>query len=167
MQMKSSEVTSRNLPKYWLDRSDARAFDVAQTSLALSSVLRTEIAGQARIAPALHAAEIAVLLLSAAEGAWGRGMADRIVKEIIGAAQLDGLSKAKVYLLVHQAMNLLPETAWAENMLNARRDLLQELRQKGKVLQSAMPANSLKEERVEQEWLREVRETRKSAPSEK
>lgn len=165
--MKSREVPRRNLPQYWLARSDAKAFDLAQTALVFSSKLRTEIAEQARIAPALHAAEIAVLLLSAAEGAWGKGMADRIVKEIVGAAKLDNLSMAKVYLLVHHVLKQLPETAWAENRLSARRDLLEDLKQRGHSLQPSLPAHSLKEERAEQEWLREIRETDTSTPPEK
>ncbi|MEN3292516.1 MAG: hypothetical protein V7642_1769 [Burkholderiales bacterium] len=160
--MKSREVPNRNFPKYWLAMSDAVAFNLVQTALAFSSTLRTEIAEQARIAPALHAAEIAVLLLSAAEGAWGKGKADNIVKQIVGPAALDSASMSKVYLLVHRAMSLLPETAWAADRLNARRDLLNELRQKGYALQPALPAHSLKEEIAEQEWLRTVRETRKS-----
>jgi hypothetical protein len=160
-------VPNRNLSKYWVARSDAKAFDLAQTALAFSSKLRTAIAEQAKIAPALHAAEIAVLLLSAAESAWGKGMADRIVKDIVGAAKLDSLSMAKVYLLVHHVMKHLPETAWAENRLNARRELIEELRQKGHGLQPTMPLHSLKEERTEQEWLRDIRKTGTSAPSEK
>lgn len=165
--MKSREVPSRNLPQYWLARSDAKAFDLAQTAIAFSNKLRTAIAEQVRIVPVLHAAEIALLLLSAAEGAWGKGMADRIVKKIVGAEKLDNLSMAKVYLLVHHVMKQLPETAWAENRLNARRDLIEELKEKGHSLQPALPAHSLKEEKAEQEWLREIRKTDTSTPPEK
>jgi hypothetical protein len=160
--MKSREVPNRNFPQYWLAMSDAAAFNLVQTALAFSSKLRTQIAEQVRIAPALHAAEIAVLLLSAAEGAWGKGKADNIVKQIVGPATLDPLSMAKVYLLVHRALSLLPETAWAADRMNARRDLLNELRQKGHSVQPALPVHSLKEEVAEQQWLRAVRETRKS-----
>lgn len=161
--MKSHEVPNRNFPKYWLAMSDATAFNLAQTAVALCITLRTEIAEKVQIAPALHGAEIAVLLLSAADGAWGKGKADSIVKEIIGPVVLDSSSMSKVYLLVHHTMSLLPETAWAENRISARRDLLDELKQRGYNLQSALPVHSLKEEIAEQEWLRAAREMQKSA----
>ncbi len=161
--MKSREVPTKNFAKYWLAKSDAAAFDLAQTALSLSSKLRTEIAGQMRIAPALQAAEIAVLLLTAAESAWGKGMSDRIVNGIVGHAQLDSMNLAKVYLLVHRALYLLPETAWAANRLNARQDLLAELRKRGYGIQPGMPVHSTREEIVEQEWLRKLRETRAPA----
>ena len=160
---KLREVPNKNFPKYWLAMSDAGAFNLAQSALALASKLRTDIAGQTRIAPAIPAADIAVLLLSAANGAWGKGMSDRIVKEIAGPAQLDSLNLAKIHLLVHRVMNLLPETAWAANRLNARQELLAELRKRGYGLQPAMPARGIKEEIAEQEWLRKLRETRSSA----
>jgi hypothetical protein len=161
--MKERGVPSRNFPKFWLTMSDAAAFNLAQTALALAGDLRTAIAEQAHIAPALHAAEIAVLMLSASEGAWGKGKGEHIVKEVVGKAELDALSMGKVYLLVYRAISLLPETAWAANRLNARRDLLDELRQKGQHLQPILPVHELKEELAEQEWLRMLRETPKVA----
>ena len=160
--MKSRGIKNRNFPKYWLAMSDAMVFNVAQTTLALSRRLRMEIAEQVQIAPALHATEITVLLLSAAENAWGKGWADYIVNEIVGPTALDNPNLAKVYLLVYRTMNLVPETAWAALRLNARRDLLEEIRQKGLGLQPMVPSHSLQEEITEQAWLRTLRETDKS-----
>lgn len=165
--MKSREVPRRNFAEYVQALSDARAFELARTVFEFSRELRTKIAAQVRIDPALHASEIAVLLLSAAEGAWGKGMAEGIVKKIVGTAQLDNLSMSTVYLQVGHVMDLLPETAWAENRLGAQRDLLAELRQKGHDLQPTLPAQPVKEERAEQEWLRDVREKSKPAATEK
>lgn len=163
LHMKSREVPNKNFPQFWLATSDASAFNLAQSALALSSDLRTKIAGRTRIAPAIPAADIAVLLLSAADGAWGKGMSDRIVKEIVGPAPLDSMNFAKVHLLVHSAINLLPETAWPANRMNAKYELLAELRKRGYGLQPAMPVHSIKEEIVEQEWLRKLHEKRAPA----
>lgn len=155
-QMKLREVPNRNLPKLWLIMSDSAAFKLAESALALASQLRTDIANQTRIAPAIPAADIAVLMLSAANGAWGKGMSDRITKEVVGPAQINSLNLAKIHLLVHRSMDLLPDTAWAANRLNAKYELLAELRKKGYGLQPAMPTHPIKEERVEQKWLSQL-----------
>jgi hypothetical protein len=156
--MKPREVPYRNFPKYWLAMSDAAAFTLVQTVLGFAIELRRDIAEHLHVAPNIHAAEIAVLLLSAAEGGWGKGKGVSMVKEIVDPASLDEMRLAKLYLMVHRTLSRLPTTAWPSDRLGARRELLDELREKGRGLQSAMPSHRLKAEEKEQQWLQTARE---------
>lgn len=160
--MKPRDVPNRNFANYWLAMSDAAAFNLAQTALALATRLRTDIAAHVQIAAALPASEIAVLMLTAADAAWGKAMSERLVKEIVGSEELDKPRLAKVYFLVCQAMKQLPESAWDARRLSARQDLLSELGKRGYGLLPALPRNSIKEEIMEKEWIRQLRETRAS-----
>jgi hypothetical protein len=158
--MKEREVPSRNFPSYWLAMSDASAFTIVQSVLAFALDLRRDIAEHVQVVSRLHAAEIAVLLLSAAEGGWGKGKASALVVEIVDVTALSELKAANVYFLVHHALNRLPLTAWPAERLSARQELLDELRAKGHGLHAGMPAHSLKEEERERQWLRAVKAMR-------
>lgn len=158
--MKSREVTSRNLPRYWLAMSDAAAFTLVQSVLAFCTELCRDIATQVEVAPKMHAAEIAELLLSAADNGWSKSKARSMISDIVDDRDLEPEKMAKLCLLLHALVKRLPPTAWPADKRQARREFLDELRQLA-LQDGVAPSHISRAERREQELYRSARELKK------
>ncbi|MEN3291021.1 MAG: hypothetical protein V7642_274 [Burkholderiales bacterium] len=151
--IKKRKVPDRNFPAYWLAMSDAAAFTLVRSVLAFALDLRRDLAEHAQLVSRLHPAEIAVLLLSASEGGWGKGKAAQLADQITDVGSLSAARAATVYLQIHHALSRLPVTAWPAGKEAARGELLDELRSKAHRLHVEIPTRCTVEEEREQQWL--------------
>lgn len=150
--MKGRELPQRNLGRYWLTMSDAAVFTSIQTIYVLAEKLRNDLADKTGVLAKRKAAELGLILASAAEGAWGRGKAGQLVAQIVDLEDLDPARTARVYALIGAAMSALPLTLWPQEKQSVRRELLDELNKHMVRAQIDVPRQQSKIEAREKEW---------------
>lgn len=100
----------------------------------------------------LHYAEIAELLLTAAERGWGKGKGMQLVTQIADLKGVNPRTRARIYTLVRDAMNKLPVTAWPRERMSARKELLEDLDRMVFEAHEEIAPLTTKAERREEEW---------------
>ncbi len=138
--------------RYWLTMSDASAFTLVTSSVAIADSLRRELSDQAKVYVKVTPPELAVILLTAAESGWGKGKANQLVAQISEMKNADAGQRARVFKLVRDAFAQLPLTLWSQDKLAARRELLEEMTRQLHNLQGNLPSLPTREEVREQEW---------------
>src|SRR5450830_86496 len=106
----------------------------------------------------VDAVGLAVILLTAAEAGWGKGKVPQLMAQIIDIAGIGKDTRARAYRLVRDAIAELPLTIWAQDKLNARRELLDELSRQITALQAGMSNFPTQEELREHAWRVELDE---------
>lgn len=152
----------RSMGRYWLTMADSSAFTLVRSSIAAAQELRQELADQVSLPAKQGSAELAVVLLTAAESGWGKGKASQLVSQIVemnGPAQK---VKGLIYLLVRDAMAKLPLVLWPQEKQTARRELLEELTRQLNLFQVEMTTNPSREELRERLWREAVTTLRKN-----
>lgn len=153
----------RSLGRYWLTMADSSAFMLVSTAIGVADELRRELADQTGLATRQRSAELAVVLLTAAESGWGKGKAAQLVSQIVemnGPAQA---VKGRIYLLVRNALAKLPLVLWAQDKHGARRELIEELTRQMNHFQAEMITNPSREELRERQWREAVEAMRRGA----
>ncbi|ADJ62301.1 hypothetical protein G5B88_03945 [Herbaspirillum seropedicae] len=99
---------------------------------------------------------LTVILLTAAEAGWGKGKVPQLMAQIVDIGGIDKNARARAYRLVRDAIVELPLTIWAQDKLNARRELLDELNRQVTALQAGMSNFPTPEELREDAWRQEL-----------
>lgn len=153
-----------SFPSYWLSMQTVRAYTLAQSAIAFAQDLARGIAEQIKRAPALKEVEIAQLLLGAANNGWGKSKAGDLVNGIIAPDGLDLGQRALACRKVRAALARLPLTAWSNESLGARAELLDELQNRAAMYDSAIPGhNNNRESRIWQARLEQAMRARRPA----
>ncbi|KQZ44750.1 hypothetical protein [Duganella sp. Root1480D1] len=142
----------RNLGRYWLTMSDAKAFTVVRSVFDIAEALRRDLADQAALVAQPDVPELAVQLLTAAETGWGKAKAVALMAQLGDVKPLPAAARGRAWSLLRIAMEALPATLWAADKLGTRRELLDELLRQAEAAQSELPLLPGKAERREQEW---------------
>jgi len=153
---------SRSMGRYWLTMADSSAFTLVRSTIATAEALRRDLADKAHLTPKTGSADLAVILLSAAEAGWGKGKASQLVAQIVELSGPALKRKGHAYLLVRDAMAQLPLVLWPQDKLAVRRELLEELTRQLNLLQIDMTSNPSREELREQQWRDAVAGLRKA-----
>lgn len=154
----------RSMGRYWLTMADSAAFTLVSTAISVAEELRRELADQVGL-PARHgSAELAVVLLTAAEAGWGKGKAAQLVSQLVDMAGPAQAFRGRIYLLVRNAMAKLPLVLWAQDKHSARRELIEELTRQMNHFQAEATTYPSREELQEQAWRDAVSAQRSSAP---
>ncbi|NQE47014.1 hypothetical protein RB25_07535 [Herbaspirillum rubrisubalbicans] len=138
--------------RYWLTMSDASAFTLVRSCIAIADALRVTLCEQEKLLIRQSSAELAVLLLSAAEAGWGKGKVAHLVSQMVEVRNLDNLAKGRVYLLIRDAMARLPMILWPPEKMQMRRELLEELTRQINLYQADVPAVMTRDEIRERQW---------------
>jgi hypothetical protein len=146
----------RSLGRYWLAMSDASAFTLVRSSIAIADVLRRDLADQAHIVTFISAPEVAVQLLTAAEGAWGKGKATHLMAQLADLRGHDCYCRARAWLLLRDAMTSLPTLLWAQEKLGARRELIDDIERQANSARAETAPLPSKLEVQEQQWRESV-----------
>lgn len=152
----------RSMGRYWLTMADSSAFTLVRSAVWAAESLRNDLADQARLATRQSSAELAVVLLTAAESGWGKGKATQLVGQIVDLSGPAQHLRGRVYLLVRDTMARLPLVLWPQEKQAARRDLLEELTRQLNQYQIEMTAHPSREELRERLWREAVTGQRKS-----
>ncbi|ALU89637.1 hypothetical protein [Herbaspirillum rubrisubalbicans] len=142
----------RSMGRYWLTMSDASAFTLVRSCIAIADALRVTLAEQEKLLIRQSSAELAVVLLSAAEAGWGKGKVAHLVSQMVEVRKLDNLAKGRVYLLIRDAMARLPMILWPPEKMQMRRELLEELTRQINLYQADVPAVMTRDEIRERQW---------------
>lgn len=142
----------RSIGRYWLAMSDAAAFTLVRSALAIAGKLRGHVAEQVHVVPPLSGPELAVALLTAAEGGWGKGKAAHLMAEVADLKGIDCLGRAKAWTLLRDAVAELPSGLWLHEKLPLRRELIDELDRQAKAARAELPPLPSKLELQEQQW---------------
>jgi len=142
----------RSMGRYWLTMSDASAFMLVKSSVAVAETLRRELSDKAQVHVRVTAPELAVILLTAAEAGWGKGKASQLISQIAETKNTAIEQRSRVFLLMREAMAKLPLTLWTQDKLQARRELLEELTRQINFMQAEVPSLPSREEVREQAW---------------
>lgn len=138
--------------RYWLAMADSSAFTLVSTAIAVAEELRQELADQAGLSTRQGSADLAVLLLTAAESGWGKSKATQLVSQIVEMGGPAQAVKGRIYLLVRSAMAKLPLVLWAHDKHGARRELIEELTRQLNHFQVEMTTHPSREELRERQW---------------
>lgn len=152
----------RSMGRYWLTMADSSAFTLVTTAISVAEELRQELADQAALPTRQGSAELAVVLLTAAESGWGKGKATQLVSQIVEMGGPAQAVKGRIYLLVRNAMAKLPLVLWAQDKHTARRELIEELTRQLNHFQVEMTTHPSREETREREWRDAVAALRKN-----
>jgi hypothetical protein len=152
----------RSMGRYWLTMADSAAFTLVSTAIGVANELRQELADQAALPTRQNAADLAVVLLTAAESGWGKGKAAQLVSQIVDMGGPAQAVRGKVFLLVRNAMAKLPLVLWAQDKHGARRELIEELTRQLNFFQVEMTTHPSREEMREREWRGQVAALRKN-----
>lgn len=152
----------RSLGRYWLTMSDASAFTLVRSSVSIAEELRRDLSDKEKILVKQGPAELAVLLLTAAEAGWGKGKASHLIAQMVELKKMPNAQKARIIALVREAMAQLPLILWPQDKLQARRELLEELTRQVNHLQLDGPASPTRDEIREREWREAVMAMRKN-----
>jgi len=150
----------RSMGRYWLAMSDASAFTLVRTSIAVADVLRRDMADQAHIVTAISAPEVAVQLLTAAEAAWGKGKATHLMAQLADLRGYDCFCRARAWILLRDAMASLPTILWAQEKLTARRELIDDIERQANAARAETAPLPSKLEVQELQWRESVMEQR-------
>ena len=142
----------RSLGRYWLAMSDASAFTLVRSAIAIADVLRRDLADQAHLVTAINAAQVAVQLLTAAEHGWGKGKATHLMAQLVDLRGHDSFSRARAWLLLREAMASLPTILWAQEKLTARRELIDDIERQANAARAVKAPGTSKLEILEQQW---------------
>ena|GEM_PF-1078317 len=137
---------------YNLTVSDAVVFSIVRTGFKTARDLKRNMVAKADVLSMLHPVEIAVVLFSASELGWGKGKGFQAVNQIADMKHVTPLTRAKVFTVVRDAIDMLPVTAWPAEKLPARKDLLEDLDRLVFEAHAEIPPLTTKEERREEEW---------------
>lgn len=148
--------------RYWLTMSDASAFTLVRSSVAIAEDLRRDLSDQEKVLVKQSAAELAVVLLSAAEAGWGKGKASHLVAQMLELKKTGNAQKARILVLVRDAMARLPLILWPQDKQQARRELLEEFTRQANNLQANEPALPTRDETREREWREAIMALRKN-----
>lgn len=152
----------RSIGRYWLTMSDASAFTLVRSSVAIAEELRRDLSDQEKILVKQGAAELAVVLLTAAEAGWGKGKASHLIAQMLELKKTGSAQKARILLLVRDAMARLPPILWPQDKQQARRELLEEFTRQANQLQVNESALPTRDEIREREWRESIMALRKS-----
>jgi hypothetical protein len=152
----------RSIGRYWLTMSDASAFTLVRSSVSIAEALRTTLSVKEKILVKQSAAELAVLLLTAAEAGWGKGKASHLITQMIELKKIGNAQKGRIFLSVRDAMAQLPLILWPQEKLLTRRELLEELTRLANHLQDDAPSLPTRDEIREREWRESIMALRKS-----
>jgi len=142
----------RSIGRYWLTMSDASAFMLVKSCVAIAENLQRDLSEKTQVYIKMSAPELAVILLTAAESGWGKGKANQLVAQVSEMKNPGALQRARVFKLVRDAMAQLPLTLWSQDKLPARRELLEEMTRQLQHIDGDMPISPSREETREQEW---------------
>jgi hypothetical protein len=142
----------RSLGRYWLTMSDASAFTLVRSSIAIAEELRLALSEQEKMLSRHGNAELAVLLLTAAEAGWGKSKVAHLVSQLVEMRKLDNISKGRVYLLIREAFARLPTILWPQEKMQMRRELLEELTRQVNLYQAEAPTVMTRDEIRERQW---------------
>ncbi|WEF32218.1 hypothetical protein [Pseudoduganella chitinolytica] len=142
----------RSMGRYWLAMSDASAFTLVRSAIAIAHTLRRDMADQARIVPILSAPEIAVQLLTAAEAAWGKGKGTHLMAQLASLRGHDCVCRARAWMVLRDAVTSLPMVLWPPEKLAARRELLDDLERQVNAARAETAPLPSKLEIREQQW---------------
>jgi len=154
---------TRSMGRYWLTMADSAAFTLVSTAIAVAEELRQELADQTSLPTRQPGAELAVVLLTAAESGWGKGKAAQLVAQIVDMNSRTQEHKGTIYLLIRNAMAKLPLVLWAQDKHGARRELIEELTRQLNHFQIEMTTHPSREQLRERAWRDAVAALRKSA----
>jgi len=146
----------RSMGRYWLTMSDAAAFTLVRSSVALAEALRRELADKLKVVAEPGPVEIATVLLTAAEAGWGKGKANQLLAQVVGGSRPGSAQRAGICLCLRDTLAQLPLSLWPQDKLPARRELLEELARQVHVAQADLPAQPSREEIREQAWRDQV-----------
>lgn len=153
----------RSLGRYWLAMADSTAFTLVSTAIAVAEELRQELADQAGLPTRLGSADLALVLLTAAESGWGKGKAAQLVAQLVDLSGPAQAAKGRVYLLVRNAMTKLPLVLWPQDKHSARRELIEELTRQLNHFQIEATTYPSREELRERAWRDAVAALRRDA----
>lgn len=153
----------RSMGRYWLTMSDASAFTLVRSSVTLAEALRRDLAEKLKVVAEPSPAEIATVLLTAAEAGWGKGKANQLITQIIGGGKPPGEQRGGICLCLRDTLAQLPLTLWPQDKLPARRELLEELARQVNLAHADVPALPTRDEIREQEWRDQIAGLRRAA----
>jgi len=142
----------RSMGRYWLAMSDASAFTLVRSSIAIADVFRRDLADQVHIVTHISAPEVAVQLLTAAEAAWGKGKATHLMAELADLRGLDCVTRARAWFLLRDAVASLPTTLWVQEKLAGRRELIDDIERQAHAARAETAPLPSKLEVQEQQW---------------
>lgn len=114
---------------YQLALSDAAAVACVRTGFKLGQEIKRLVTEKTNTPPEMHHTEIGALLLDAAALGWGRGKGLQLTNQIQNVSMAEPLVRAALCAIVRDQIQAMPPTAWPPDRANARRDLLDDLRQ--------------------------------------
>ena len=113
-------------PRMWLSFGDAACFNALQTIFALAGDLRTELWERAAVIARADQTTAALALLSAAES--GSTQADLLAGKLADMKELDPMRAALLFMALYRTVLKMPDSMWAEEVLEQRLALLEELK---------------------------------------
>lgn len=140
-------------PRLWLSLSDAAAFNVVQSSVAIAGELRRDLPLRAGLMP--KETLIATTLAFLGIGEPGGSRAERVVEKIVNGMNASMLQLMQAYMLVSQAVQRLPVAIWQQGNMQQRLDFLDEMRRLAIEKSSAVPSLASPEDELLEKWLRE------------
>ncbi|UWE18933.1 hypothetical protein [Herbaspirillum huttiense] len=146
----------RSMGRYWLTMSDASAFTLVRSSIAIADELRVTLSDKEKLLITQSSAELAVLMLTAAEAGWGKGKMAHLVSQMVDVRKLDNHGKGRVYLLIRDAMTRLPTMLWPQEKMQMRRELLEELTRQINLYQDDASSVATRDEIRERQWRESV-----------
>ncbi|MGI4846645.1 MAG: hypothetical protein ACRYGK_00660 [Janthinobacterium lividum] len=141
-----------DINRFALVLADANAFKHVLSTITLAEELRRDLAAELQILALLDAPEMALVMLTAAEGAWGKHKANSLMNQIIEVSRKDALRRAKAHKLVRQAITKMPAILWPPDKIGARRELLEELDRLAAAAHGTVALKLSKAEEREMEW---------------
>jgi len=157
----------RSIGRYWLTMADSSAFTLVRSAISAATELRQELADQTALPTRQSAAELAVVLLTAAESGWGRGKASQLVSQIVDLSGPAQPMRGRIYMLVRDAMATLPLVLWPQDKQAARRELIDELTRQMNQFQAEMTIHPSRDELRELLWREAVATLRKKESRER
>lgn len=146
----------RSMGRYWLAMSDASAFTLVRSAIAIADALRRDLADQAQVVTSISVPEVAVQLLTAAEGAWGKGKGAHLMAQLADVRGHDCFCRARAWLLLRDAVASLPTVLWPQEKLTARRELLDDIERQANAARAETAPLPSKLEVREQQWRESV-----------
>lgn len=151
----------RSMGRYWLTMADSATFTQVRSTIMVAVELRQELADQTTLSTRQGPAELAVVLLTAAESGWGRGKASQLVSQIVDLTGPAQSVRGRIYMLVRDAMAKLPLVLWPQEKQAARRELIEELTRQMTQFQAEMTIHPSRDEVREELWRQAVADLRK------
>lgn len=145
----------RGMAGYILTLEDTGVFRRVISTLLLAEELRRDLTEELQAMPLIDTDDLAIMLLTMADGGWGKNKVASTVAQIIDVNRKEFLRKAKVYKIIRDAIMKMPLVLWPNDKLTARREFLEELDRSAKSAHTMLVSSATKAEEREKD-LRDI-----------